>query len=58
MITMNRDRFVYFDDTGEITKITNYLEEDDESFIKIDYSHFFKNYSLDQIHDSKYIFSR
>lgn len=38
MITMNRDRFVYFDDAGEITKITNYLEEDTASFIKIDYS--------------------
>jgi 6-pyruvoyl-tetrahydropterin synthase len=35
---MNRDRFVYFDDTGEIIKITNYLEEDETSFIKIDYS--------------------
>lgn len=38
MITMNRDRFVYFDDAGEIIKITNYLEEDEASFIKIDYS--------------------
>jgi len=38
MITMNRDRFVYFDEAGEITKITNYLEEDNLSFIKVDYS--------------------
>lgn len=38
MITMNRDRFVYFDDAGEIIKITNYLEDDEASFIKIDYS--------------------
>ena len=38
MITMDRDRFVYFDDTGEITKITNYLEEDNSSFIKVDYA--------------------
>ena len=38
MITMDRDRFVYFDDTGEITKITNYLEEDEVSFIKVDYT--------------------
>lgn len=37
MITMDRTRFVYFDETGELTKITNYLEDGASSFIKVDY---------------------
>ena len=38
MLTINRDRFVYFDKHGEITKVTNYEEGDISSFIKLDYS--------------------
>lgn len=38
MLTITRDRFVYFDKDGEITKITNYEEDDNSSFIKLDYS--------------------
>lgn len=37
MLDINRDRFVYFDEIGEITKITNYNEDDTLSFIKVDY---------------------
>lgn len=39
MLTISRDRLVYFNEAGEITSITNY-EEDTEtnSFIKLDYS--------------------
>jgi hypothetical protein len=38
MLTISRDRFVYFDKDGEITQITNYQEDVDTSFIKLDYS--------------------
>lgn len=38
MLTISRDRFVYFDKDGEITQITNYQEDGNDSFIKLDYS--------------------
>jgi hypothetical protein len=38
ILTVTAERFVYFDENGEITKITNYREEDSQSFIQVDYS--------------------
>ena len=37
MLNINQDRYVYFDENGEITKITNYKEDENLSFVKVDY---------------------
>jgi len=37
MLNINQDRYVYFDENGEITKITNYKEDENTSFVKVDY---------------------
>lgn len=37
MLNINQDRYVYFDENGEITKITNYKEDENASFVKVDY---------------------
>lgn len=38
ILSLNMDRFVYFDEAGEITTITNYQEDTSLSFVKVDYS--------------------